>query len=306
MNCYNNKTYRLIVFTAGVLITIMNLFNSKIGEITNPILGSGITHLLGVPVIIFLLMFDNKVSSAKTKKTGSMSKGGLVLSNFLPYFVGILGALMVVIANILIPMLGLGATVCSFILGNLLSSVIFDYLGISTGLSVPISSKTIFSLILILCGVVLIKDGSVSNISDLHLVFLSMLNGTVCSLSGILNSKLAIKHGMSKGLLINHTGAILFVIFYIVIRQQYTFSYIPWYLFLTGIIGVAVVAICNKAIPKIGLLNTTTMILLGQATMGTILTSNITLVYIVGFVIFSLGVILSLQKSSRNQEMVIN
>lgn len=105
-------------------------------------------------------------------------------------------------------------------------------------------------------------------------IILAVLGGCITIVSMIINSHLAKKIGVFQGTLINYIVGLLSTILLIaIVRTSLSFSFdsfskIPFWAFLGGIVGVTVVASSNIIIPKIPIIYTSLLIFVGQLFTG--------------------------------------
>ncbi|GFP78435.1 DMT family transporter [Clostridium fungisolvens] len=111
-------------------------------------------------------------------------------------------------------------------------------------------------------------------------ILLTVLGGAFVTLSMIINGKLAEKIGGLKGTLINYiTGLSFSLLLYIIIRSTGTaapmteinINSIPIYAYLGGLLGVVVIVLSNKVIPKIPAIYSMVLIFVGQIVMGMVI-----------------------------------
>ncbi|MGV8982999.1 DMT family transporter [Clostridium sp.] len=105
-------------------------------------------------------------------------------------------------------------------------------------------------------------------------IILAVLCGCITIISMIINSHLAKKIGVLKGTLINYiVGLLSTIILMLIVNSSLKLSYssftkIPWWALLGGMIGVVVVASSNIVLPKIPTIYTTLLIFIGQLFTG--------------------------------------
>lgn len=123
----------------GILITVMNLFNSKLSSVYGNYKASFIIHLVGL-TCIFLFSF-NKV---KLKKK--------VPVYF--YLGGAIGILTVLFSNITISTLGVTITLVLSMIGQIIASMVMDKFGLFSIRVSKFRKEKLISLILIGIGAV--------------------------------------------------------------------------------------------------------------------------------------------------------
>lgn len=97
---------------------------------------------------------------------------------------------------------------------------------------------------------------------------LAALSGMAMALQGTLNSQLTQKTSLLSSTLMVHIVGTLATLAAVLIWkdpfQNHKWFQVPWYLYLGGILSVAIVALVAFSISKIGVCNATTAIILGQ------------------------------------------
>ncbi|HHV63974.1 MAG TPA: DMT family transporter [Peptococcaceae bacterium] len=97
---------------------------------------------------------------------------------------------------------------------------------------------------------------------------LAALSGAAMALQGTLNSQLTQKTSLLTSTLTVHIIGTLTALLAVVIWKapfiQIKWLEIPWYLYLGGILSVAIIALVAFTIAKIGVCNATTAIIVGQ------------------------------------------
>ncbi|UWG95771.1 DMT family transporter [Dehalobacter sp. DCM] len=104
---------------------------------------------------------------------------------------------------------------------------------------------------------------------------LAALSGAAMALQGTLNSQLSQKSSLLSSTLIVHIlGSIIAlgaVVIWKVPLSSHKWNQIPWYLYLGGVLSVAIIALVAVSISKIGVCNATTAIILGQVGMAVLI-----------------------------------
>lgn len=104
--------------------------------------------------------------------------------------------------------------------------------------------------------------------------FLSMpsliaaISGITMAVQGTLNSELYQKTSLLAATLVVHVIGTIVASFAVVVTRVPVFEYhwlsIPWYLYLGGVLSVVIIGLVALSIPKIGVCNATTAIIIGQ------------------------------------------
>lgn len=105
--------------------------------------------------------------------------------------------------------------------------------------------------------------------ANLMAMLLALISGVLMAVQGSLNTALSKFVGMLEAIFVVHiTGTLLLLILLFVVRMGkgdlYALPQAPWYTYLGGIIGVAIVYLVVASIPSLGVANATTAIIVGQ------------------------------------------
>ena len=94
------------------------------------------------------------------------------------------------------------------------------------------------------------------------------LSGIAMAIQGTLNSSLSQKTSLlSATLLVHIIGTLVALITVVAWRApllKFNWISVPWYLYLGGILSVLIVGLVAVSIPKVGVCNATTAIIIGQ------------------------------------------
>lgn len=97
---------------------------------------------------------------------------------------------------------------------------------------------------------------------------IAAISGICMAIQGSLNSILAQKTSLLAATLIVHLLGSLLTIIVILIKQvpllTYNWLALPWYFYLGGVFSVIIIGLVALSIPKIGVCNATTAIIIGQ------------------------------------------
>ncbi|MDD7795305.1 DMT family transporter [Clostridium sp. 'White wine YQ'] len=125
----------------GILASIMILFNGTLGNLTGNYTSSVIIHLVGLISICIILL----VNKAKFKLQKSTP---LYL-----YCAGVIGVFTVLFNNVSVLNLGVALTLALGLLGQSLTSIIFDHFGFMGTNVVKFEKKKIIGFIIIALGI---------------------------------------------------------------------------------------------------------------------------------------------------------
>ncbi|HZK56187.1 MAG TPA: DMT family transporter [Desulfosporosinus sp.] len=110
----------------------------------------------------------------------------------------------------------------------------------------------------------------------LSLPFLTAaISGIAMAIQGTLNSSLSQKTSLLSATLVVHIIGTL-VAFVAVLAGRapllkYNWLSVPWYLYLGGVLSVIIVGLVAVSIPKVGVCNATTAIIIGQVSMAVLI-----------------------------------
>lgn len=105
--------------------------------------------------------------------------------------------------------------------------------------------------------------------------FVAALSGIAMAVQGTLNSSLSQKTSLLSATLVVHiigtlVALIALLAWRIPILNEH-WNTIPWYLYLGGILSVFIVGLVAVSIPKVGVCNATTAIIIGQVSMAVLI-----------------------------------
>ncbi|HEY8910507.1 MAG TPA: DMT family transporter [Desulfosporosinus sp.] len=104
---------------------------------------------------------------------------------------------------------------------------------------------------------------------------LAAVSGIAMAIQGTLNSSLSQKSSLLSATLVVHIlgalVALLAVLAWKTPLLKHQWLSIPWYLYLGGILSVLIVGLVAVSIPKVGVCNATTAIIIGQVSMAVLI-----------------------------------
>jgi len=105
--------------------------------------------------------------------------------------------------------------------------------------------------------------------------FIAAISGVAMAIQGTLNSSLSQKTSLISATLVVHIigtlVALLAVLAWRAPLLKHDWSSVPWYLYLGGILSVIIVGLVAVSIPKVGVCNATTAIIIGQVSMAVLI-----------------------------------
>lgn len=110
----------------------------------------------------------------------------------------------------------------------------------------------------------------------LSLPFLiAALSGVAMAIQGTLNSALSQKTSLLSATLVVHIigtlVAFLAALAWQTPQLKYNWTSVPWYLYFGGLLSVLIVGLVAVSIPKVGVCNATTAIIIGQVSMAVLI-----------------------------------
>ncbi|MCF0149324.1 MAG: DMT family transporter [Clostridium sp.] len=142
-------------------------------------------------------------------------------------------------------------------------------------------------------------------------ILLAILAGVSVVISRIFNSKIADNIGTLQGTYINYlTGLIASFIFFIISKEYIkieinTFSNIPIYAYLGGLIGILVVMLSNYTTPKVSSFSLSLLVFIGQLAVSILIDyysySTISFGKILGGLLILSGLSYNLLLDEKNQ-----
>ena len=104
---------------------------------------------------------------------------------------------------------------------------------------------------------------------------LATVSGIAMAIQGTLNSSLSQKTSLLSATLVVHiVGTFVALIAALVWKTpllKHNWLAIPWYLYLGGVLSVLIVGLVAVSIPKVGVCNATTAIIIGQVSMAVLI-----------------------------------
>ena len=248
---------------AGVLISVMILANGKISEYYGVYSATVIIHAIGLIAVTIVLL---------------IKKQRIIPVIKLPWIVftgGFLGYLTVIFNNIAFGKISISAILALGLFGQILTSVIFDEIGVFGMPIKKFNTSKIIGLLIVILGIVIMiwNEGRASIIP----IILSILTGFTIVFSRTVNAKLADGTSVITSTWYHYAiGLCASVIFmFILASREPMFNDITIsknvLIYTGGLIGVICVTILNIAVSKISSFYMTLALFVGQVFMGIIL-----------------------------------
>jgi len=104
---------------------------------------------------------------------------------------------------------------------------------------------------------------------------IAAISGIAMAIQGTINSALSQKTSLLSATLVVHIlGTLVALIAVLAWRSpllKYPWVSVPWYLYLGGLLSVLIVGLVAVSIPKVGVCNATTAIIIGQVSMAVLI-----------------------------------
>jgi len=138
-----------VALVAGLFVALMIRLNATLGEHIGVLEGSFVVHLVGTGFAALLLL-----------PRGRRAIGGAVRDAPGYAFVGgVLGVVIVMLANVVVPVLGVALTLSLSVAANLSFSTLSDHFGWFGLPAFRVSTRRVVGLLLVLVGVLLVAFG---------------------------------------------------------------------------------------------------------------------------------------------------
>ena len=249
--------YYLLSLLAGMLISVMVVFNGGLNGRVGQTAALVIIHLAGLVFILLLMLV----------------KGEKLRLKRLPFYLylgGLLGIMTTVFNNTAFGHISVSAMMALGLLGESVSSLLADHFGLLGLPKRPMRPQKLWGGLLALAGVVFMWD-------DFQLipVLVCLLAGVTVLISRLINGRQAAHSGLLGSTLINYavglSGSLLLLLF-TGGGQSVSFAMSgPFYIYLGGVMGGVIVLISSFCVGKIPSFYMTLALFLGQVLAGVLL-----------------------------------
>lgn len=255
--------YHLFTLFTGMLISVMVAVNGSLSGNVGIYTSTVLIYVVSVLFSLSLLLAGKKrIFPAKRLPLWRYSAG--VISVFSTVFTNFAYGKISVLA---ITALGLLAqTVTSFIIDA------FGLFGVKKrGLSFGGAACLAVSI----CGIPVMLHGA--QLGEAAAVAVAFASGVTLVVSRMINAELASDTGALSGAFINHlTGlpAALLALFVLgggELAVAAPLNAVPWWAYLGGVLGIAVIAFNNVTVPRISAMQGTLLLFVGQMAAGTVI-----------------------------------
>jgi bacterial/archaeal transporter family-2 protein len=131
--------FPLLAVIGGMAIAVQGQINGGLGRKVGVIEGSFISFTIGTLALLLILLFFG---------TGNISAIGTVPKWQL--LGGLLGAFFVLVQVLVVPKIGVSATLIGVIVGQIILGAIIDHFGLFGGNRLPLDKQKIFAIVLLL------------------------------------------------------------------------------------------------------------------------------------------------------------
>lgn len=252
--------YNFLTLLTGAIIAVMVALNGNLSDLTGLYISTVIIHIVGILFAFFMIKITKKQVKWRS------------IPHFSLYLGGFFGFFTTVFTNFAYGKITMTSIVALSLFGQTASSLLIDSLGLFHMQKQPFNKSSLVGIGCSLLGILVMLDSSVQ--SALLAVLLAFGSGISIILSRVYNSNLSKYVGELQGSFINHIAGLPVAILFALIFQQGTFpkpeTFITpeFWMYLGGVLGVAVVLLYNLVVPKISAFKVTVLSFLGQLFAG--------------------------------------
>ncbi len=243
--------YYISAFMTGVIISVMVIFNTHLGNATNNSLSITINQITGIVLlsIIMLLGRRNEIINPKREH-----------APWYNWFGGLFGLLVISINYFTVTATGAAIAMAAAVLGQCIMGLVFDITGLMGMERRSLTRKKLLSLTIALIGIIIMllspRDGKSSSIFSFAL--LAVLSGAITMIQMVYNSGFAKKKGAffsaRQNVISGLAGIVIFILLFNFEPTKEAlnglYGYPIWKALAGGTLAVAVVLITNLIIPK--------------------------------------------------------
>jgi len=252
-----------------------------------------IIHLVGLAVIIVVVLYKRE--------------------RFFParyawflYMGGAIGVFTTVANNLSFGRISVSAILALGLLGQSVTGFVIDQYGLLGMKKYPFAKQQLIGLSLILAGI-----GAMINSFEIVAVTVSFLAGFTIVMSRTLNARLSAVTSVRVSTFYNYlVGLMVSALFLLILgRGEIAFAELTfspsWYVYLGGVLGVAVVLLSNIVVVKVSAFYLTLLIFVGQVFSGVLidvfLAQEVVLRNVIGGVLVAAGLSINLILDSRQR-----
>lgn len=288
--------YHFLSVLAGIFVALMVLMNGELSSYYGVYSSTLVIHIVGLLLVFVILAFKREHVFPAKKQSFHLYLGGAV------------GVVNVVFCNIAFGRISLSAILALGLLGQTLTSLVFDRYGFWNMPRHPFSKMKLIGIAFVMLGIALMLLNS--KVDAIVPIAVSLLTGVSTVVSRTLNASLAQKTSALTSTLFNYiigfsVSAAVLLIAGASEPMMLRFSLSPrvW-IYLGGIIGVGVVSLLNVAVCKIPSFYMTLLLFAGQVFSGIaldiMLTNSFSLNNLIGGIAITAGLAQNLLTDKRS------
>ncbi len=253
--------YQLLALLTGVTLSIMVSINGNLSDQYGVFLAAVIIHVVGSLSAFLLCLIQKEKKPLFTHHPKWIYLGGAI------------GVFTTVFNNFAFGYISVTSIVALGLLGQSVTSLFIDTFGLFGMKKQSFNKSSILGFAVSFIGILLMVDQTIAG--SIIAVCISLCSGISVVLSRTVNARLSEKTGALRGSLVNHLiGLPVTIIVALLARQVSPVSSIstfhPW-IYFGGILGVAVVLLCNFTVPRVSAFHLTLLTFVGQMFTGILL-----------------------------------
>jgi transporter family-2 protein len=255
--------YYLLSLLIGCITAVMVAINGGLALEYGVFASSALIHLIGTAFALSLLLIRGMK---------------LDLSKDIPlwrYLGGVIGVVTTCSNVFAFGRISATAIMALSLFGQTLASLIIDSFGLLGMEKRPFEKLSLIGLAFAALGMLVMLQGA--ELAALAAVLLSLLSGVVIVLSRTLNAGLSERIGALQGSFINHLAGLPVTLALLALLGRnepiftaFAFSPKVW-IYFGGVLGVAIVAMQNIAVPKVRATTLTLLVFIGQVFAGVLI-----------------------------------
>lgn len=256
--------YHFLALVTGLTLAVMISVNGTLAQQYGAFLATVMIHVAGT-LFAYVL--------CQTKKTKITMRGH---RPSWVYLGGVIGVLTTVFNNLSYGWISMTSIIALGVLGQTVMSLVIDGFGFFGMEKHPLKKEVLAGLALSLVGIMVMMDQSVTTAAVAAMF--SFGAGVTVVLSRTVNARLSEKIGGLEGAFVNHlTGLPVSVIIALIMGRfmpavgAATSQAAPVWAYFGGVLGVAVVFLCNVTVPKVSAFRLTLLTFIGQLFFGIVI-----------------------------------
>lgn len=136
--------FPLLAVIGGMAVAVQGQINGGLGKKVGVIEGAFISFAIGTLALLFILLFFGK---GNISTFGSVPKWQLLG--------GLLGAFFVIVQVLVVPKIGVSASLIAVIVGQIILGAVIDHFGLFGGNRFPIDKQKMLAIVLLLASLFL-------------------------------------------------------------------------------------------------------------------------------------------------------